>query len=108
MEKFKPSTPSEHHVFDQNQNLSGNSICFMIRHTERADKTVIPETFRTKEDPPLSSLGIKQSHITGQYLKKWFEMNEMEFDKIIIESSPFIRTLQTANSIASELGVKQI
>jgi phosphohistidine phosphatase SixA len=32
----------------------------------------------------------------------------MKFDKIIIECSPFMRTMQTASSIAEALGVEEV
>ena len=81
----------------------------MIRHAERADsvkdknKKRVME-FKNKVDPQLSPKGIEQAKATGRYLKKYFEDNQMTFDHFVIESSPFLRTLQTAAWIASELG----
>lgn len=60
------------------------------------------------KDPPLSTRGDRQAAFTGQYLKSYFEKRNMKFDKIVIESSPFLRCLQTANEAAVALGVEEV
>jgi len=46
--------------------------------------------------------------VTGRYLKQYFEENKLSFDEIVVECSPFIRTIQTASEVARELGVKKL
>jgi broad specificity phosphatase PhoE len=55
---------------------------------------------KNKVDPPLTPNGIRQAEQTGRYLKEYFEEEGLAFDKIIIESSPFLRTMMTASQIA--------
>ena len=80
-----------------------------IRHGERCDY-VEDKSERARitveSDTPLTKLGVAQAHVCGQNLKKFFATNH--FDKIVIESSPFLRTLETAAGIAHELGVNEI
>ena len=49
-----------------------------------------------------------QAHQTGLYLKEYFDKNGMTFDRINIETSPFIRCLMTSSQIAKALGVSEI
>ena len=64
----------------------------VIRHGERADR-VPGAKVENKEDPLLTEQGIKQADMTGKYLKKYFKDNNLNFSKVIIETSPFIRTM---------------
>lgn len=75
----------------QNKN---RSIYFLIRHSERADQ-VMEQGLKIEEinDPPLTSNGIELSKITGEWLKIYLKLNG--YKRIIIRSSPFLRTLQT-------------
>lgn len=41
-------------------------------------------------------------------MKEYFEKLGVTFDKIVIETSPFMRCVQTANEIALALGVKEV
>lgn len=81
----------------------------MVRHGERADNVRYEELGVEVEhmlDPPLTPLGFRQAEDTGRYLKEYFEKNG--YTDIIIESSPFLRTLQTASTVANILGIKNI
>jgi len=51
-------------------------------------------------DPPLTKRGIEQAKCTGVFLRSYFANYKMHFDKIVIRSSPFARTIMTANAIA--------
>lgn len=76
-----------------------------IRHGERAD--LAPEKgveYDVRCDPPLTPLGVTQVEETGIYLKRYIEENK--FDEVVIECSPFIRTVQTAAIIAKAVGHK--
>ena len=57
-------------------------------------------------DPPLTHLGFSQAQVTGKYLYKLLE--EGQYEAIVIETSPFLRTMETAAAIAIELGVPEI
>ncbi|TNV76018.1 hypothetical protein FGO68_gene2757 [Halteria grandinella] len=83
---------------------TGKGTCqvIFIRHGERAD--LAPEkgvAYDVKNDPPLTDLGIKQAQHTGQWLRNY--IMEQKFDEIVIECSPFIRTMQTASHIAQSI-----
>ena len=84
-------------------------ICFgaIIRHGERTDHVAV---YRTPNgvDPPLTPEGFKQATLTGQFLSSYFQQNNMKFDKVIIETSPFIRTMQTAGQIAKAAKLSDI
>ena len=59
-----------------------------------------------KDDPPLSKNGLQQASFAGKQFAKYFKNNDLNFDEIIIESSPFLRCVQTASRIAEQLNVK--
>ena len=75
-----------------------------IRHAELGDKV---KDFEYDElnfvDPPLTPQGELQAEETGKYLKKFFEENKYKFDKFIIESSPWLGCMMTAERIGLEL-----
>jgi broad specificity phosphatase PhoE len=90
-----------------------------IRHGERADRfhdldsdsddrVIVPKSQMNDDDPPLCKTGISHAEKTGLYLKKYFEDENMKFDKIIIKCSPFIRTIMTASQVAKQLGIKEL
>ena len=84
-------------------------LLLFCRHGERCDNSEIPQERARIEnvaDPPLSNLGVSQAHVTGEYLRTYLAENGIE--NIIIESSPLLRTLETAAAIAHELKVAQI
>lgn len=84
---------------------------FFMRHGERADfffRKVKPEEHQNhpnappyknsiSHDPPLTANGLKQAYSTGLYLKERLtyveEIFKLKFDEVIIESSPWVRTL---------------
>ena len=84
--------------------------CFvaLIRHGERADyahgKT--SAVFDIDHDPPLTDKGVKQARETGVSLKKF--LAEEGYQEVIIECSPFLRTMMTAAHIAKGLGHTKI
>ena len=81
----------------------------LIRHGERADRVwPLKVQFDNEFDPPLTELGIKQAQGTGKYLANYLKKNGLSFDKVMVESSPFVRTLMTAGQIAPYLGVSEI
>ena len=81
----------------------------MVRHGERSDNSPL-EQERDKIvyrwDPPLTDHGIRQAHETGKHLLK--KIQELQAKFVVIESSPFVRSMQTAAAIAKEIGVKEI
>lgn len=85
--------------------------CFygMLRHAEKAnlhDKD--NPRWVVEKDPPCSRRGERQAVFTGEYLKDYFEKHNMKFDKIVIETSPFMRCIQTANGVAVALGADEV
>ncbi len=80
----------------------------LVRHGERADLAPPHRQFdyEINSDPPLTSHGILQAQETGEFLKEYIDKNE--FDEIVVESSPFIRTMQTASQIAKAIGIPKI
>lgn len=75
-----------------------------VRHSEREDHHLPPNAKAV--DPKITAHGVRQAEATGKYLKAVLE--EQKITEIIIESSPFIRCLQTASLIAKELGKTQV
>ena len=92
----------------------GRVNVFLIRHGERADEVETSELYtRRKElkergikridryDPPLTQTGRQQAKVCGEKLRTYMEENNISFD--VVYSSPFIRTMETANEIALAL-----
>ena len=83
----------------------------IIRHGERADFAGIdPESvnFDNKDDPPLTPHGQNLAAKTGTALAPQLGLIGDNFDEIIIESSPFVRCIQTASQISSKLGINKL
>ena len=81
----------------------------MIRHGERADNVpyeAMGIEMEEIQDPPLTPRGIDQAICTDKFFKQYFEENG--YTDIVIESSPFLRSLQTASEVAKILGTKEI
>ena len=94
------------------QNYDNQEVMIVIvRHGAREDD--VPNRKRKSEviyDPSLSSLGEDQSHITGKYIANKFMSNvdnRIE-NTVMIISSPFLRTLQTAVIIAREINCTKV
>lgn len=71
----------------------------VIRHGDRWDYNH-PEwldSAKRRGDPPLSTLGHRQAHETGQFLDQLLAESGLTPDRITWMSSPFLRTLQTSN-----------
>lgn len=61
-----------------------------------------------KGDPPLTPLGLRQAEETGKFLALYFEKHRYKFDKIIIETSPYLSCIMTAARIAHALDEKDV
>ena len=89
--------------------LENHSFFGMVRHAEKANlHDQDNPRWIVDKDPPCSRRGDRQAAFTGKYLKEYFEKHNMKFDKIVIESSPFMRCVQTANQAALALGVDEV
>ena len=92
--------------------MQSKNTCFgaVIRHGERVDHipNYNPKDIPNQDDPSLTDFGFEQAKLTGKYLREYFNEQGLKFDKVIIETSPFIRTMQTASQIAKELNVPSI
>eukprot|EP00347_Sterkiella_histriomuscorum_P017295 403349935 len=79
----------------------------MIRHGQRADLHPEKEiVYDVPHDPPLTDEGFQQARETGEFLKEYIKRHQ--FDDIILETSPFLRTMQTAHEIAKILQLKHL
>ncbi|CAI2378912.1 unnamed protein product [Moneuplotes crassus] len=74
---------------------------FGIRHGQRADKD--GEHY---DDVPLTEHGKEQAAAAGKLLSELFARSKIT--KITFIASPFLRTLQTANEVAKECGLKDL
>ena len=89
--------------------VKAQGFCALIRHGERADKVNYEKQGIKIEqflDPPLTPQGFEQAQDTGLHFKKY--LAEHGYDSIVIESSPFLRTMQTASIVAKHLGIEKI
>ena len=78
-----------------------------IRHGQRADECWdFDQRLVDYTDPLLTPKGIKQATQTGQYIKTLIKTEG--FEEVIIEASPFIRTMMTAAHIAKTLNIPKI
>ncbi len=78
-----------------------------MRHVERADQAPFSKTSKhclIKHDPPLTDKGIQQALET----RLEFQHSDLKVDEVVLESSPFIRTMMTAAGIGKELGLPKI
>lgn len=57
-------------------------------------------------DPPLTPLGVQQAIETAEFLQKHLEQNG--YTTVVIESSPYLRSMQTAAETAKVLGHKSM
>ena len=73
---------------------------WLVRHGMRmdAEDPHWKETAPRPHDPPLSPTGIEQAHKTGDFLKSQGIR--------LVFSSPFLRTVQTADAIAGKLNLR--
>ena len=65
-----------------------------------------------EHDTELTCLGLEQATQAGDHFKSCLEKAEekydVKFDEVIVESSPFLRCLQTASRVARVLEVPNI
>ena len=84
---------------------------FIVRHGERADQSPLDEEKKlisVKTDVHLTKVGHDQAHKTGHMIAKKLEELKKEGSidqdaKVILLSSPYYRTLQTARMVAEGL-----
>lgn len=90
---------------EKKSNSQTNRILIVfVRHAERADMAPEMESSHPIEnihDAPLTNLGIQQAEYTGKVLS--FMLQEYYINEVILESSPFLRTMMTASCIATQL-----
>ncbi|TNV75957.1 hypothetical protein FGO68_gene10477 [Halteria grandinella] len=103
---------AQHTSSKQKASAKKEPACFvgLIRHGERADyvpKSCTSKKYTVHHDPPLSDIGIQQALETGKALKK-FLIEEQGYETIVIECSPFIRTMMTAANIVKGMGTGQV
>mmetsp|Transcript_5509 Transcript_5509/g.10541 ORF Transcript_5509/g.10541 Transcript_5509/m.10541 type:complete len:273 (-) Transcript_5509:131-949(-) len=93
------------------QRLSEENGCvrlWIVRHAERIDEMSsiwVPETDEFLYDCPITSSG----HVQAQARGSWFvqELKKLNADDVdIVYSSPFLRAIQTAQCIASQLNAR--
>ncbi|CDW81206.1 UNKNOWN [Stylonychia lemnae] len=81
-------------------------VVALVRHGQRADYAIDESiVYDISHDPPLTREGMWQAKLTGEALKKQFL--EGGFEKVIIESSPFLRCIMTAAQICKEFQIDQ-
>jgi phosphohistidine phosphatase SixA len=68
--------------------------CFVVNHGDLTDS-------ENDKDQGLSINGIMQAKITAQYLKNF--VDKVIPDKVVIETSPYARSMTTAAQIAKTL-----
>ena len=89
-------------------------LCLIfMRHGERADCVAkvegAPQVYEstTAHDPALTAVGLTQADEAGVHFKKRIaevqRLYGVTFDEILVESSPFLRCLQTASKVAKQL-----
>ena len=74
--------------------LESHNFFAIMRHCQRADthKGVF-DNWLVKTDPPLTPEGEKQAKLLAKYYTDYWKTNNMTFDKVIIETSPFMRCI---------------
>ena len=97
---------------EKNANIHSQHFYAMIRHGERADNINAEERKRLGievedlNDAPLTPLGFQQAQDQATFLKTFLQ--QRGYSNIVIEASPFLRTMQTASIFAKELGLQKI
>ena len=85
-----------------------------MRHGERADfaggfEKLGKDTYNSciPHDPPLTAKGIEQAEHAGKYINERLKTIEIEygvkFNEVYVESSPFLRCLQTSSRVAKAI-----
>jgi len=90
------------------KNVTGKQSMFLIRHGDRWDYSH-PEWKKSSPkrpgDPSLSDLGFAQARATGRHLAKVLKEDNFDVSQLVVISSPFLRTLQTANEIVAQIEI---
>ena len=78
--------------------------CFVIRHGQRADQSKqYLEEYKGHPDAFLTAKGHTQATETGKFLSSYLQSiakrEKRPFTKIVVKSSPFIRSMATAARI---------
>jgi len=104
------NTNTHHHEHTQSQSL------YIIRHGDRYDyqhpewKEETSPNYNPnirKGDPSLSTLGFQQARQVGRYLDAIMTKENIAAEDITLLSSPFLRTIQTANELLSQMQMTQ-
>jgi hypothetical protein len=91
-----------------------NKLLILVRHAERADmieNVNLQSLMCTKFDTEITEIGKIQSELAGKNLRKFCERNSIDLDdtnskqKIIVASSPFVRTLITSSHMIKGMGI---
>jgi broad specificity phosphatase PhoE len=80
-----------------------------VRHGERCDNSELASEKARIElawDPPLTQIGEEQARLTGRELYNKIKQANLQY--LVLESSPFLRCLQTAAIIAREIGIQSV
>ena len=83
-------------------------VCF-IRHGERCDNSDDPNEqarIELQHDPPLTHTGEAEATATGDHLRQL--LADQNYEMVIIETSPWLRTMQTAAAIAKQIGLPEV
>jgi broad specificity phosphatase PhoE len=99
LDKFSSQEKSANEDFTPTS--SRRQSLFIIRHGDRWDyqHPEWRETAKRIGDPSLSTLGHEQARQVGQYLDQRFLIENIHANQITLLSSPFLRTIQTANEL---------
>eukprot|EP00750_Incisomonas_marina_P000213 INCI10180.3.p1 GENE.INCI10180.3~~INCI10180.3.p1 ORF type:complete len:446 (+),score=27.35 INCI10180.3:223-1560(+) len=85
---------------------------YVIRHGDREDYAN-PEAWRVRaeaaggnlSDPPLSRLGRQQANETAMQISELLRASNTAPEDVVILASPYLRTIQTAQPTADQLGL---
>mmetsp|Transcript_33799 Transcript_33799/g.39764 ORF Transcript_33799/g.39764 Transcript_33799/m.39764 type:complete len:149 (+) Transcript_33799:36-482(+) len=100
----------------RNRTQFGHKPCVvaLMRHGQRMDKAISVERLKTSfayNDPPLTEAGRTDAYQKGYLILAYkFQLEQRlnggkPFDKVIVESSPFLRTMQTAAFVCKALHI---